>query len=148
MSPRKRNVGTFMAFAIAAFPLAGHGAFANPASGAYHASLSGAAEVPGPGDPDGQGAAHFSMKPGKLCYEIRGLNGIATATAAHIHRGASGVSGPPVVMLETPPAGNSKACADVTDEVAAEIRANPAGFYINVHNAEYPAGAVRGQLAQ
>lgn len=147
MSPRKRKVTTFMAFAITALPLAGHGAFAKPASGTYHASLSGAAEVPGPGDPDGRGAAHISMKPGKLCYEIRDLNGIATATAAHIHRGASGVSGPPVVMLDTPPAGNSKACADVTDEVAAEIKANPAGFYINVHNAEYPAGAVRGQLA-
>ena len=23
---------------------------------------------------------------------------------------------------------------------------NPAGFYANVHNAEFPAGAVRGQL--
>ena len=37
-------------------------------------------------------------------------------------------------------------CANAGDEVAAEIRANPADYYVNVHNATYPGGAIRGQL--
>jgi hypothetical protein len=36
----------------------------------------------------------------------------------------------------------------VTSELLAEIAADPAGYYVNVHNATFPAGAVRGQLEQ
>lgn len=31
-------------------------------------------------------------------------------------------------------------------ELVRDILANPAGFYVNVHNAEFPNGTVRGQL--
>ena len=35
----------------------------------------------------------------------------------------------------------------VTDpKIAADILANPAGFYVNLHTADFPGGAVRGQL--
>ena len=30
--------------------------------------------------------------------------------------------------------------------VLGRIRRNPANFYINVHNADFPGGALRGQL--
>jgi hypothetical protein len=30
----------------------------------------------------------------------------------------------------------------------AAILANPNGFYVNVHNAEFPDGAIRGQLSE
>ena len=110
------------------------------------ASLSGAVEVP-PGDPDGTGMFSGTVNPGqtKVCYTLS-VARIATATMAHIHRGAAGVAGPPVVMLMTPASGHSAACAPVTRDLAKELIANPAGFYVNVHNAAYPAGAVRGQL--
>jgi CHRD domain len=31
--------------------------------------------------------------------------------------------------------------------VVRSIRTNPSGFYANLHNVEFPAGAIRGQLS-
>ena len=114
----------------------------------YNTNLTGGTEVPGPGDPDGSGTAEVSIadRVDNLCYEIDDVRGIAVATAAHIHRGAAGTAGPPVVTLDTPTDGESSGCQQVPEALADEIEANPAMFYINVHNAEYPNGAIRGQL--
>lgn len=112
------------------------------------AAMTGAAEAPGPGDADGGGSATVRIDPlasGRVCYELS-VTGIAPATAAHIHRGGLGVPGPVVVPLTAPAAGSSSGCADVAAALGAEILGAPAGFYINVHNADYPDGAVRGQL--
>ncbi|MBI2261087.1 MAG: CHRD domain-containing protein [Caulobacterales bacterium] len=112
------------------------------------AAMTGAAEAPGPGDADGSGSATVRIDPlaaGRVCYDLS-VSGIATATAAHIHRGALGVPGPVVVTLTPPAAGSSSGCVDVAAGLGAEILAMPAGFYVNVHNAPYPDGAVRGQL--
>jgi hypothetical protein len=113
----------------------------------FLASMSGANEVPTPGDPDGTGAASVTIDPttGEICVDLRVAN-IATPTMAHIHRGAPGVPGPVVVPL-TPPNPYSAECVTATPTLAAEIAANPAGFYVNVHNAEFPNGAIRGNLA-
>lgn len=110
-------------------------------------SLSGAMEVPGPGDVDGTGMFHGTINSGqtKVCYTLS-VAKIATATMAHIHRGVAGVAGPVVITLKAPVSGSSKACATVTRALAKEIRQDPAGFYVNVHNAAFPGGAVRGQL--
>ena len=110
------------------------------------ASLSGAVEVP-PGDTDGTGRFSATVNPGqtKVCYTLS-VAKVATATMAHIHRGAAGVAGPAVVVLKAPASGKSSACATVTRALAKELLTNPEGFYVNVHNAIYPAGAVRGQL--
>ena len=127
--------------------LAGCETLAGDADEPYRATLSGAAEAPGPGDPDGAGTAEVTVDVAepRLCYELS-VSGIAEAAAAHIHRGAAGIDGPPVVTLESPGDGESGGCVSVTRELAAEIVARPANFYVNVHNAEFPAGAVRGQL--
>jgi len=113
------------------------------------ATLTGAAEVPGPGDTDGTGTATITLNPGKgqVCYELT-VSNIGTATGAHIHSGAAAVAGPVLVGLQAPGSGSSKGCVDLDKEKIKEIIQNPANFYVNVHNAEFPDGAVRGQLSK
>ncbi len=113
------------------------------------ATLTGAQEVPGPGDPDGRGSAEITTvdRTDNLCYEIEVAN-IDTPTAAHIHRGARGVAGPPVITLDAPADGESNGCLILDSALIDEIERNPGGFYVNVHNGPYPSGAVRGQLAR
>jgi hypothetical protein len=121
---------------------------AQPAGGVkLTATLSGAAEVPGPGDPDGTGSAIIILNPGleQVQFHLEVFN-IAPAFAAHIHRGTADVAGPVVVPLSPPTSGSSSGTVNASRELILEILRNPAGFYVNVHNAEFPAGAVRGQL--
>ncbi len=112
----------------------------------FVARLSGAKEVPGPGDADGSGFANVDLTDDELCYNIK-VNNIDQATAAHIHEAPAGVAGPVVVTLKIPDAnGTSSACQDLDKTLAADIFANPQNYYVNVHNAAFPGGAVRGQL--
>ena len=108
--------------------------------------LTGAAEVPGPGDPDGRGFAfvRWDTDTGEICYHVF-VRRIAPATAAHIHVGDEDTAGPVVQALETPDDGYSSGCVD-NDALAAALDADPENYYVNVHNADYPAGALRGQL--
>jgi hypothetical protein len=112
------------------------------------AHLNGENEVPGPGDPDGWGHAIIKLNPQRntVCYILH-VRRIAPATAAHIHVGGPDVAGPVVVPLEAPTDGHSRGCVQNIDPgLMRELRQNPRDYYVNVHNAEYPAGAVRGQL--
>ncbi len=139
------SVGVAVIVALAALTIVTTGM----AGGApQSATLTGAAEVPGPGDPDGSGSASLRLNPGQgeICYELAVAN-IAPATAAHIHVGPAGVAGPVVVPLAPPTSGSSSACAAVDRDLVLAILKNPAGYYVNVHNAGFPAGAVRGQLS-
>lgn len=81
----------------------------------------------------------------RICYELE-VENIAEATAAHIHVGQVGVAGPVVVGLAPPTDGSSSGCATVDRPLVLAILHNPEDYYINVHNAVFPAGAVRGQL--
>ena len=111
------------------------------------ATMTGEAEAPGPGDPDGSGTAEFRVNPGQgeVCYTLT-VSDIAPATAAHIHRAPPGAPGPVVVPLAAPTSGTSSGCASVDRALAQELIRNPGAFYVNVHNASHPGGAVRGQL--
>lgn len=112
------------------------------------ATLTGHQQTPSPGDLDGTGTARVIVEAGqeRICWDLA-VRGIEPASAAHIHRGAAGSAGPPVVTLTTPGAdGRSNGCAAIARELAAEMATIPGNFYINVHNAPYPGGAVRGQL--
>jgi hypothetical protein len=114
----------------------------------FTTTLTGAVEVP-PGDPDGSGTAHFTLNPGQeeICFELT-VSNIAPATASHIHVGPAGVAGPVVVPLTPPTSGSSSGCVTADRDLIRAIIKNPENYYVNVHNAEYPAGAVRGQLGK
>ena len=137
------------AFAASAALIAG-AATAADGGRKLQTNLTGAAEVPGPGDPDGRGTARITVNPGQkqVCYKLS-VSNIAPATMAHIHEAAPTAAGPVVVTLRAPNAsGTSSGCVTVTRELALEILKDPRDYYVNVHNAAFPAGAVRGQLAK
>jgi hypothetical protein len=108
--------------------------------------LLGSQEVPS-ADPDGFGFAVLTFDPdaGRVCYFLAVFR-VAPATAAHIHLAAQGTNGPIVVPLNPPTNGTSSGCATAAVPLVQNLIANPGQYYVNVHNAEYPGGAIRGQL--
>lgn len=132
------------------------------------AHLDGRQEVPAAGsqriagDPDGRGQAYvfgIDGDPTTLCY-VLSVDGVAeldqapgNGRAAHIHRGAAGSNGPVEVNLAWPQDGQAADCLTEGEPgkglEAGEVQrilADPEAFYVNVHNAELPGGALRGQL--
>ena len=120
---------------------------ANDGGRPFRLVLSGASERPGPGDPDGTGVAVLRLNPGQreVCYEFT-VSGVAPLVAAHIHRAPASAPGP--VVIPTPPttATGGSGCVSADRDLIRDIIQNPANYYFNVHNAEYPAGALRAQL--
>lgn len=116
--------------------------------------LAGSEEVPGPGDEDGTGrvSTRINRDHSRLCYNL-GWRGIGAPTAAHIHQGSKGEAGEVVATLFTSDTAlpetiaGVRGCIDIpTDDWVDAFIENPANYYVNVHNAEFPGGAVRGQL--
>ena len=147
---RTTGIRVFLAVGLGTVLLAGpFGAAAGADDGGrpLFAEMTGAQEAPGPGDPDGSGTASLTVNPGQeeICYTLTVQN-IAPATAAHIHVAPVGQPGPVVVPLVPPTSGTSSDCADVDRDLALAILMHPENYYVNVHNADFPAGAVRGQL--
>jgi hypothetical protein len=114
------------------------------------ATLTGAAERPGPGDPDGSGTATIMLSPGtgEICWSWQ-VTGVDPIAAAHIHEAP--VTDPGPVVVPTPPdpgdPDSGDGCATVDRHQIAEILSHPEDYYFNVHNAAFPAGALRGQLS-
>jgi hypothetical protein len=153
---RRRVAATMLAVALAAglTLLAVPGAAASGKATVLTASLRGAREVPGPGDPDGRGRAVVRLAGGKACFVLR-WSGISAPTAAHIHTGRAGIAGPVAVLFFEP--GRNAAslpdtlnavagCVEVNRDLARAIAASPRDWYVNVHTADFPNGAIRGQL--
>ena len=143
------TVATVVA-AVALVPLGS--AIAGHENTVLETTLDGRAEV-GPdnriaGDPNGTGEVYvFGVDgdPETLCYVLT-VDKIEPATAAHIHEAGAGENGAVVFTLGAPADGNAADCRSV-GALAQEILANPEEYYVNVHNGEYPGGALRGQLA-
>ena len=69
-----------------------------------------------------------------------------TATAAHIHLGATGVNGPIIISLVSGSAGVFSSPAD-TVLTADQFKAYKQGnLYFNAHSAAFPGGEIRGQI--
>jgi hypothetical protein len=103
------------------------------------------------GDLNGSGTASVIVPgAGQLCFSIT-VQGIGKPNAAHIHQADAGRNGPIVVpLVPIPGTGNPGTSSGCVSGIAAalltDIRNNPGKFYVNVHNAAFPLGAVRGQL--
>ncbi len=157
---QRRLFAALLLAGLAALALAGP-ASAAKLDGADHGgrlfttTLSGAEEVDpetgalGAGDPDGSGLATLTVNPGQeqLCFELTVID-IAPATSAHVHEGAAGINGPVVVTLVPPTSGFSSGCTFVSRDLARAIINNPENYYVNVHNMDFPDGALRGQLSK
>lgn len=111
----------------------------------FTTSLAGPNEVPIAGDPAASGTARIWINPGTetVCWSITVQN-VDPITAAHIHPGAAGSAGAPIVPLNPYTGG----CHGITRDLALSIIRNPTAYYVNVHNATYPGGAARGQLSR
>ena len=115
-------------------------------------TLTGAAEIPGPGDPDASGSVSLRLNPGQgvICHETAWEDVDGEVFAGHIHVGSAGAAGPVVVTLFTGAFGgtdSASGCVAADRELILAIMQNPENYYINVHSRpNFPAGAVRGQL--
>ncbi|MFL6004212.1 MAG: CHRD domain-containing protein [Nocardioides sp.] len=138
-----------LAIALPLLPAGGATTTITPAGTTELATqMDGQQEVP-PADPNGVGDAFVfgtSSDPQALCYAVI-VDRMGTPLAAHIHHGAVGVENPPAVPLKTPTDGDSAGCVQVRARLVTRILNNPQNWYVNVHNAKFPDGAIRGQLA-
>ncbi len=116
-------------------------------SATYTAELSGANEVH-QGDPDGSGSAEISFADElkRVCWDLNDLQGLAPITGAHIHKGRAGEDGAVVLALSQATEGGWRGCSSDTAWVQNAFQEGLANYYVNVHTAEYPNGAIRGQL--
>jgi hypothetical protein len=117
----------------------------------YTAYLTGANETPNPADPDGVGFAVINIDQGAATITFTAyVQNVAAINASHIHRGAAGVTGPVIIPFNQAfvngVSSGTLTGPPITPSLLAEIVANPPGYYFNVHNADFPGGALRGQL--
>jgi hypothetical protein len=110
------------------------------------------------GDPDGTGKAEFTFdtEQGTVCYEIE-VEGIAAPVepgpgvgSAHIHFLATGGIAVNLQADFQPDKSDefkASGCVQVDSALLQAILENPDQFYVNIHNAEFPGGALAGLLS-
>jgi hypothetical protein len=111
------------------------------------ANLRGANERPAaPATNRGRVELRLTAATGRVCWEFRITRIDGRALQAHIHKGRRGVSGNIVVPLGA----NYKrqGCTTAAKSLVRAILRSPAAYYVNVHNAKHPLGAMRGQLVR
>lgn len=134
---RKTLIGLAAAVACVALP-------AHADVNSFIALMNGANEAPGVGDPDGYGIGSVIIDTvaNTVSWSFLVNNVTMPLAAAHIHAGVAGVAGPVIVNFSGQLSG-----ANLFDVDLASINSgNAANFYLNVHNADFPGGAIRGQL--
>lgn len=122
----------------------------------FSALLTGAAEVPGPGDADAIGHAVIMIEPetDRVCWVVSWNRVDGTVFASHIHgpateSQAAGVLVPLFVGQSYDSIGIDRGCTTNSglSAVFDAIVATPELYYVNVHSApNFGPGAIRGQL--
>jgi hypothetical protein len=117
----------------------------------FTTTLAGSRELGG-GDSNGSGVAVISFNGTTVSYYlwVKASTGLSSA---HIHTGGAGANGGIVVDLgalsvSSPVSGVFVAHGSVstTTNIANAITGAPTSYYVNIHNASFPNGAMRGQL--
>jgi len=111
----------------------------------FEVALKGKNEAPAaPASNKGKVELKLNTATGKVCWEFTLAKIDGKPNQAHIHKGKSGVSGNVVVPLGA----NYKrqGCTKAAPSLVKSIAAHPGAYYVNVHNAKHPLGAMRGQL--
>jgi hypothetical protein len=122
-----------------------------PLRGGQVALMDGAQEVPVLGDPDGRATGFLGVARHRLDFAFT-WTGISPPTAGHLHPGKPGAANPLAVELFASAGGLPPSLLGVAGETEATpavtkaVNKNPQNFYLNLHNAEFAKGAVRGQL--
>lgn len=84
-----------------------------------------------------------------VTYEVN--TNVTAPTLSHIHKQVAGQNGSVVVNFATSASaftnGRTKGTIQVDPTLAADIKANPANYYVNVHSTTFGGGEIRGQLA-
>lgn len=150
----RSRLAVFAAGVMAALAVAGVAA-ADDGGRPFSTVLTGAAEAPGPGDPDATGQADLTLNQGlnEVCFDISWADIDGEVFAGHIHVAPAGSPGPIVVTLFTGSFAGTDAVSGCVGDVDADlikaIRHDPGAYYVNVHSRpDFPGGAVRGQLGQ
>jgi hypothetical protein len=112
----------------------------------YRVKLSGAAETSG-GAPAGTGDAIIALHGSSVvCWRFAHLHGFAGATSARVYAGSQGKDGKVVASLSTGPQLHHQGCRHAHPAVLSAIERRAQDYYVNIHSAQYPHGAVRAQL--
>ena len=165
MKGRARVIGAAVAAAMFGSVLLSGTTVADNGGKPFRLAMSGANEFNAAGvpiNPHGdadRGSITLRLNPGQeeVCWSVDELtltSGEARPPVAHIHLAPAGVAGPVVVDLfggNAPvPAPTSyptaTTCVPAPRERILAIIRDPAAYYVNLHNAQHPAGVVRAQL--
>ncbi len=135
---------------------AGYGNSANNQTGgraSFKVRLSGSEEVDTIGaDANARVRITLNARSGRACYSTLRIgdvlaNGETAPTKLHLHNAAAGANGPVVVdFTDLAVTGRRAGCVTADKALLQTMVSTPGQFYVNVHTATFPNGAVRGQL--
>lgn len=127
--------------------------FTTPMTGAEECTNAGLCGPPNTGDPDGSATGSITVNVGqdRVCWEFTSVTNLAPVNRGHIHKAPAGSNGGIVVDFFNVASGTQGPLTGCTTtplgkELLLDIIRNPSAYYLNLHNADFPAGAVRGQL--
>ena len=140
----------YLAWLLALFTIIPVG-FARANSASYLLTLTGDQAVP-PGDPDGSASGILSVDDvtGEIVWNLTYTN-IADPSAMHIHgpNGPTGSTAGVFIGLGTSSSGPGILDGSLIHSPLSDlslILSKSSDYYVNIHNGDFPPGAVRGQL--
>jgi CHRD domain len=134
---------------------AGYGQTTSQTGGraSFKVRLSGSEEVDTIGaDANARVKITLNARSGRACYSRLRIGdvlvgGETAPTKLHLHNAAAGANGPVVVdFTDLAIQGRRSGCVTADKALLQSMISSPGQFYVNVHTATFPNGAVRGQL--